>query len=351
MSSRATTIELNGKRYDMRSGVLIDDIKAAAPAIAKPTTKPAKVMDGVSRLPRTHSPVHHSRQADKSKTLMRAGLKKPALVAATPKTPVIAKHTTPRYVVNPHREQRAKTVNKSTLVSRFGAASVGVKAQTSVLPVQPEPTPAPPLQLFDGHKKTKINTKVAASTAHKSLFQHAVENASSHSQPKAHPTKRSHRVAKKMRVSPKALNFAAGSMAAVLLIGFIAFQNVPNLSMRVATARAGVDGRIPSYQPAGFSLSGPIQYQPGQITLAYQSNSDSRNFVVNQRSSQWSSDSLLEQYVAPNKQDYQTFEENGKTVYVYDKTNATWVDGGVWYQIEGDSALSNDQLLQMAASM
>ena len=60
---------------------------------------------------------------------------------------------------------------------------------------------------------------------------------------------------------------------------------------------------------------------------------------------------LLDNYVSVSNRDYQTKEEKGRTVYIYDDSNATWVDGGIWYQIEGDSSLSSDQLLNIVASM
>lgn len=121
--------------------------------------------------------------------------------------------------------------------------------------------------------------------------------------------------------------------------------------MRLAASRAGVPGTLPNYQPSGFGMSGPIQYKAGQITIHYKSRSDSRAFHINQRSSEWDSATLLDQFVATNRRSYQTYQDNGKTIYIYDNDNATWVDGGIWYQIEGNSSLNSDQLLRLAASM
>lgn len=355
MSSRTTTIEVNGKRYDARTGALVapkSDNKPTSQAPAKHQNK-GKVMDGVVRTkarPARTTPVN-SVQAGrsktiKSKTLMRSAVKKPTLAQQKAATPHIIRRAT--LVLSPSKDrlQRAKQVKKSSLVNKFGGSQSAVKVNHLPLLVKPEPS-APPINV----PKTKKTAKIAGSTVHKNIFEKAVEKSESHRQAKPKKLPRSHRAAHKLKVSPRVLNLAASSLAAVLLIGFVAYQNVPNLSMRVAATRAGIDGRLPDYHPAGFGLSGPIEYRPGQITLQYASRSDNRNFKVSQRASQWNSDTLLEHYVAPNSQQYQEIKDSGKTIFVYDDGNATWVDGGVWYEIDGNSILSNDQLVRMAASL
>lgn len=97
-------------------------------------------------------------------------------------------------------------------------------------------------------------------------------------------------------------------------------------------------------------MAGPIQYGEGAVTLSYQSNSDDRNFQIVQKSSDWNSQSLLENFVS-DKEPYQTFQDKGRTIYIYGKSSATWVSGGVWYQIEGESDLSSDQLLRIVSSL
>ena len=278
---------------------------------------------------------------------MRHAVKKPAATKSAT-TPVI-KHQrpAPHLDIDPKRASRAKTVKRSSLVSRFGAPRRAVTPLTTALPVQPEPS-APVVPILGEHHKPVIAQK---QSAHHQAMLKAIDNSASHNQPRAKKTTRRQHLSRKLRVSTRTINLAAGSLAAVLLVGFVAYQNVPNLSMRVATARAGVEGSLPGYRPSGFGLAGPIAYQQGQITLSYKSNSDERKFEVSQRASQWNSETLLENYVASGQKNYQTFQDGGKTIYIYDDDNATWVDGGVWYQIVGNSALSSDQLLRMAASM
>lgn len=137
-----------------------------------------------------------------------------------------------------------------------------------------------------------------------------------------------------------------------LVVGFFAYQNAPNLSMRLASARAGLEGSLPSYSPAGFGLQGGVSYKPGQIELSYSSHSDDRSYKIIQSTSSWNSETLVQNYEPlTQNSNYQTIPNKGKTVYVYNGSNATWVDAGVWYRIEGDSKLSSDQLLNVADSL
>lgn len=357
MSSKATTIELNGKKYDARTGKVLHAAQASVSRV-KVSDKPAAdkksvgSIDGFSRRPTPARPkttahtVH--KKAEKSKTLMRTAVKKPSAPAPKP-APTVARHRQPvaHIDIDPKRVSRAKAVPKSRLVSKFGTAQKPLKSVTTALPVRPAPA-EPPTPHLTAHRTPNIS---AHKSVHHKAIQRALDDATSHKQPRAKKTSRRHRLSHKLRVSTRTVNVAAASMAVLLLVGFVAYQNVPNLSMRVATARAGVNGTLPGYQPAGFGLAGPIQYQNGQIVLNYASRSDQRQFTVRQKTTQWNSDTLLDNFIASNQKTYQTFQDSGKTIYIYDDDSATWVDGGVWYQIEGNSALSNDQLLRMAASM
>ena len=119
----------------------------------------------------------------------------------------------------------------------------------------------------------------------------------------------------------------------------------------LAATRAGLNASIPTYQPSGFSMAGPIEYEPGVVTLNFKSNSDERSFAVTQKNSSWNSETLLENFVFATKQPYQTFQANGRTIYIYEGNKATWVDGGVWFNIDGKANLNSDQLLRIADSL
>jgi hypothetical protein len=183
------------------------------------------------------------------------------------------------------------------------------------------------------------------------MLDRAMQNASSHEQSAPVHHKKRSKLSKKLGISSKAIAMSTAVLAGVLLGGFFAVQNVPNLSMRIAAARAGFAAEMPGYQPAGFSFKGPINYSPGQVTITYKSNSDSRTYDVTQHASNWNSEALLANYVQTEGKQYQTYLDRGRTLYIYDGSNATWVDDGVWYQIEGESNMTTDQLIRIAASI
>lgn len=332
-------IELNGKRYDAITGkVLVNDtiiksstqksnIKPAAPNAQAHTPR---LMDGFS---------FPSHKPEKSKTLMRHVVHKPV-----PKKIQEAKSSAPDVPkVHAYKQAsdaklaRAQIVPKSSLVQRFGKNTPVSEFSQS--------TSSQPATIA---RVQKIATAAAVKS---SPVERGMANATSHEQAKLKRPRTQSRLARKLRISPRMLSGASLALAGLLIGGFFAYQNVPNLNMRLATARSGVKGSLPAYQPAGFGISGTISYKPGQIIIGYKSNSDDRNFNITQSTSSWDSESLLNQYVALNRRDYQTVQDRGKTVYIYDGSNATWVDGGIWYKVEGNSQLNSEQLQSIANSL
>jgi hypothetical protein len=333
MNDVPKTIKLNGKTYDASSGKAIDNVVRPH---ARPHTKLA-------------AQTMHSRQ-ERPKTLMRDIVKQPAAkthkVATKPSNTAHTFNPMP-IAVSAERIARAKVVQRSQLVSRFAslAASESLIKRTEKLAVK-----KPPADIIS-HHSAPILIPVAPTPTASSLFNDAMQKATSHSQKATKNSARRHRIAKKLGVSSKVFAVSSGTLAAVLLAGFFAYQNAPNASFRVAAARAGVKAKLPGYKPSGFAMRGPVQSAPGEITVSFRSNSDNRAFTVSQKLSNWDSSALRNNYVASTSKDYQTLEDSGRTVYIYNDSSATWVDGGIWYRIEGNSSLTSMQLLHIAASM
>lgn len=335
-------IELNGKRYDAVTGQIISSTPTPQHPAKTAISNVKKVsIDGFARAvrPLTNNNIAMSgRKVEKSKTLMRKTVKKPEPVkpnSAVKQNPSIQKST---QAVSEHKLAKAKAVPKSSLIKRFSDMSP-MPSHKSTATTQPV-------------KTSRMQTVATATTIHADPVAVGLANANSHEQPQAKKPRRHVRVAKRLKISPKVLSASSLALTVLLIGGFFAYQNVPNLNMRVASARAGVQGTLPGYQPAGFSLNGGVSYKPGQITIGYKSNSDDRTFKISQNVSAWNSETLVENY-EPLKDSsaYQTVPNKGKTVYIYDGSNATWVDGGIWYRIEGNSRLNSDQLLNLANSM
>ncbi len=358
MRKQQHLIELNGKLYDTSSGSVVDK----APTIIKPAAS-GRVMDGVIHKPsptvikpqvaapatpkkvRSAAKPTAAHTPQRTKTLARHAIKKPAPSASIRARSGVL--TSPKTSVH---KQEASDVNvqKSSKISRFGNMSFGgITKRSEAVSVAPVPATPPAIT----HTAKPANLHKKQQHASEKLVNEAIRNAHNPERSSTHTHHRKHRVANKLGISPKLARLSAGALAALLIVGFIAYQNAPNLSLRLAATRAGFSAHMPGYQPSGFGLSGPIEYGPGQVTLNFRSNSDERNFHVVQRVSDWNSVALLSNFVTPNHQSYQTYEDNGRTIYIYDGSNATWVNGGVWYQIEGNSSLSSDQLIRIANSI
>jgi hypothetical protein len=380
---KTNTIELNGKKYDALSGVLLADKAAAKPSA--PVKSTGHFVDGIVRGQGAHAKaLHHkplaSTQAGRPKlqpltskpkaaadimppkhaqrnvqhvkphapqhaqTLVRSAVSKPApslkrqLKKQTPtealvKAPSISLEPKKSfYPVDAKRQKRAEQIAKSKLVSRFSEPS----AITHLPKHKPAAHHATPLA---HHEITQISKPIAQPSL--DIFEKAIENATSHMQPH-HPKLR-------RRFKNKHVNFAAGAFAVLLLFGFIAWQNIPNMKMRVASAKAGFHAQLPGYRPGGFAF-GNVKYSTGSVAVNYNSNSDDRSISIVQQLSDWDSKSLLNNYVATTSPDYQAYQEGGRTIYIFGN-NATWVDGGIWFKVNGSTGMSAQQLLHMASTM
>lgn len=149
----------------------------------------------------------------------------------------------------------------------------------------------------------------------------------------------------------RGLSVASASLAVIMVAGYITYANLPNLSVRIASANAGVDATYPTYQPSGYSLNGPVSFDSGEVSMKFTANAGPQEFVVEQSKTNWDSSALLENLVRVQaKEDYSTYTDSGLTIYVYG-TNAAWVNGGVLHTIEGNAPLTNDQIRRIATSM
>jgi len=154
------------------------------------------------------------------------------------------------------------------------------------------------------------------------------------------------------RRNKKYLNIFTITAAILIIIGFIIYLNMPSISVRVASIQAGIDATFPEYHPDGYSLSGPVSFSNGEVTINFHSNSGNSKFVIKQSKSPLDSSALKIQ--VDNSSNHQTSEsqEGGLTIYTYnDNNNADWVNGGILYSISGDAKLSSDQIRHIATSL
>ncbi len=142
------------------------------------------------------------------------------------------------------------------------------------------------------------------------------------------------------------------TMAGLLLLGAYVWQvNYPNLALKVASSKAGINASIPGYLPSGWQVSNNISSSPGTISYQISSADGRASATVNQSKTDWDSQALAENYVSNKSDKYLSLQAAGLTIYVYGN-QASWVNNGTWYRIEGDNTnLSQDQLIRMATSL
>ncbi len=395
-------IDINGKRYDTVTGALIGNVESNA---ARPATASrGQFVDGFRRTSRTartataplkpipakaahtavavpapqprkiHEPASHVKPhaPQQSKTLMRTAVKKPVIQApsvikAQTRTDILAR--VPQQTIVPklshtrvdnRRQRRAERIIQSPAVSKYSqpaaslvqapvAQAISQKHASKVQPVVPAPAPvrselrAPrpvhqkPHQTAHQRPAAQMNRNTQP-LSH-DIFEQALAEADSH--------ERTYARKKRGRLA----GMATAACAVLLLVGFLGYQNIELINMKVAASRAGIQARLPEYSPTGFSI-GNLTYSSGSVTMDYFAESDpSRTFKISQTASEWNSSALLDNFVTTTSKSYQTIERAGRTIYLYGNNTATWVDNGIWYTVNGNENLTSTQLLDVASSL
>lgn len=412
---KPTTIELNGKKYDAITGALlgqslvratpqktiapqrhgrtIDGFIRSAVKPASPSLHPQKMTlptaaapkQQLAAAPRTkHADIHRpmqkngikAHQPERPKTLMRHVVKKPNVsmkpaiktaapteMAARPKSTITKPLEKKLSVtqVNPTRLARSQQVARSHHIRKFRqpperhvAAHVSLsQTATAIHPSQYATRPLTAIRSDIAAPKAAPRPAAAISVVQPSqptpqktsadIFETALAHATSHEQ-KA-PLHARRFTARRKRL----VNIMAGFGAFLLIGGFATYMNMTNIEMRVASMKAGFSVQMPSYTPAGYALDGRVENQDGTVAMHFRSGESL--FTITQQASDWNSSTLLDQAAADQGQPKQTIESKGRTVFIYNGSNATWVNGGVHYQITGNASLDSEELVALATSM
>lgn len=324
------TIVINGKVYDAISGLPAGapDTITPTPSTSKSTVDTAHVAAAKNTSDVTHHRVHKAkvlhRQTQHSQTLRRDIVKQPV------------HHTTA------HHKPVPGLIAKSPMVSRFAA-------HPQALPKTPTPhvmstaTHHATSQSVVSHRK---DVALSSRELKEKLIAERLASVQSTQPTRDYKTPKKNFFARAPRVS----SVLAASFAIVFLGGYLTYINMPNLSMRVAASQAGVDATFPDYRPDGYRFDGPIAYNSGEVSVKFASNTNRSGYTIEQKNSSWDSQAVLDNYVSKKSKDYLTYSEQGLTIYTYNG-KAAWVNGGVFYTIEGDAPLSSEQILRIASSM
>lgn len=401
--AKNSIFELNGKAYDARSGAFLG-AAARIPHTATVQAMPVKTVShppGVSidgmRIP-SQAKAHHAshvkaHQPQHTRTLMRHAVKPPhpGKLKSDPSATTglhsqgalqhKAAHTvvvTPKLsstTIDPLRAHRARYANRSRSVEHFRPAAQ--QSPGNIALVQPSLQPAQPVKAqlatvsnpqpqlhhqqssrhiaatrrpYDRSIQTPTPSQYEEydEQLEQDLFNQALAQATSHEQPAVdEPTIGA--VRRKGSKARRVLAVATSLAVFVALCGLVAFQNRGQIQLQMASAKAGFAASMPLYMPQDYKV-GEMSYVNGTVATNFEAK-DKQPFVIVQKKSNWDSQTLLDNFVAVSNQDYRGFQSNGRTVYVIGKTSATWVNGGIWYQIKEASGFSDEQLVKIAASM
>ncbi|HJQ08819.1 MAG TPA: DUF4367 domain-containing protein [Candidatus Saccharimonadales bacterium] len=381
-------IELNGKRYDAITGAFLGSSVSSAHHTARPHNK-GKVIDGFIRqghtethtkktvakaapapspAKRTSHPVTTKLAAkptnkrlsaatpkiivahkpQRAKTLMRRTVQKPK---PTPKPAIKTQHATEfmakpasaiaskrsAYQIDRHRLERAKTVTKHDAIKHFhhGRAGVDHAVQPSISGVS---VPVITVRPAPAHHELPPR---AAHHPETDIFEAAIAHATSHRQPAhTHHARRTRR---------RLINIIAGVSAFLIIGGFVAYLNMPHLALRVASIQAGFHATMPDYRPTGYALKGGVKRSGSTINLSFHSGEN--NYTITQQTSDWNSQTLLDNTLAL-RGNHTTTQKNGQTIYIYNNgESASWVNGGIRYDLTGNTTLSPEEITAIATSM
>jgi hypothetical protein len=307
----------------------------------------------------------HSR-AQRSQTLMRSAVKKPAAMAKTANSQIKLPEIKPRTAnIDRSRYQRIQSINKDFKVRRFGHGVSAVKPEQHKAvqkaevgevvqhqnqhPHQPKGhsisnnsivnKPLPSLITSASHQQLErmLDEALTKADAHKKTRRGQMPNQS---------------ILQKVISAPRWLSIGVSVLIVALVGIFIAMNKVPQVAVGVAATKAHIKAEVPSFTPAGFSFNGPVGYSDGKVSVTYKANdSSNREYSINQTSSNMSSKSLQDKVVPDNIQ-VQTSVVNGTTVYIYGQSNdAAWVNNGMQYVIKDSANLNSDQILKIANSL
>ena len=369
--TKKNTIILNGKVYDAVTGKPLSSSESTTerraktvslhnPPIVTPTVQPTSVshktapkkkavstkITVVHSSVRTDSHTVHVR-TDRSHTLRRTGLKKPAVrkIQSPQTTHAVAGLTTQpkhRVIGTASPSTTAQAVHRSPKISKF-AAHKTVSHRTEVVPVKNEPQKASPKNKAYSIHNTPPAPRVVKTTPSPTtgnILENALAVATSHHAPA--PTR-----PQKKRGSFNPIGIVI--LSSLFIFSVVMHSNAPRIALLKARARIGFSASLPKYQPSGFGLSGGVQYQAGLVMAHFRSNSDDRLYTVTQTTANTDNYSLAQE-LKQKGQSFSTEVVNGYRVYIT-SNGATWVLHGVRYSIEGNAGLNTEQLTRIASSI
>ncbi len=356
---------INNRAYDPVTGLPVDGVKADPPKkVSEETTRPAPKQRGMQKSAVYASPLQ------RSATLSRRHVRQPAPVAIKHSI-ALEKRPTVRTRVAPIEVKRTTShIQKAPAVKKFAPAQapapvarpradriaekhpVAHRATSRQLDVN-----APRRQRSITRQKLDTQQKIVSQPAKQveiktlksaEILKNEAILEAMNREVTPHKSRRQKHGKKQGRFA-RFMTIGTSSLAIVLLAGYFTYLSMPQLSVRMAAVQSGVNAKYPGYSPSGYSLSGPIAFKDGEVTMKFAYASGSQSYTINQIRSTWDS-SAVKEFVNSQSSDATTTVTGGLTIYTYG-SNAAWVNSGVFYTLRGDAPLSSDQIAKIATSM
>lgn len=358
MGKATNYVIINNRAYDPVTGLPVDDAphRPAASVSTEPSPaakeQPAPRQRGMATSRVYRSPLQ------RSTTLSRRHVQRP--VAATPQPIVAPRAKQAVHVTSPVSQSAAiQKFNPAPAVSTVPQARPDRLAQThpvvhrAAARVQTTTTPRQQRravqQKLDTQQKLSVTPvqPTASLKSAKVLKNEAILAALN--KEIDHKKSRRPKAVKHQSRFGRFISFAMPSLAIILLAGYFTYLSMPQLSIRMAAIQSGINAKYPGYSPNGYSLSGPIAFKEGEVTMKFAYADNSQGYTINQVRSSWDS-AAVKEFVASQTKDATTTVADGLTIYTYG-SNAAWVNSGVFYTLKGDAPLSSDQITRIATSM
>lgn len=373
-----SVIEINGTKYDATTGRVVSDavapivtkghhidgfVSAKQPLAPTPKTPTASVVikprskEDIAKQRRVHDISHaHTSRVNKSKTLMRSVVKKPtpklaSIVAMAPRrSPIMpsgsytaSANSDIRLNKAVHTPAHSQIKHFSPAISDYRKVEPTVVQNLHVKPAQSVPNTTPPPLTHPGHAQS---TSPASKFVDSQLTKVALDQTTE--QPKKQKLHK--RVGRKLKVG-KTKSIALSALAVLLIGGFLAYQNLPTITLAMANREAGITAKIPKEVPGNFGLSHKIGRSAGQVALSYTSRTDDRQFTLTQVKGDTTVQTLKDTIARVSNNQYQTYEAGGITLFLSNNDRVDWISGGMRYNIVGTTGFSPDQIASIASSL
>lgn len=335
---------------------------SAKPAPSKPVAASNDVIKAKPAVKRTAAVHAKARTVKPSATLMRHVVAKPVSAPLKRHTKVqtsLQGHghvslsgnavVVPKlslYSINPHRAARANQVAMSPRVSRFTHQVMITVTQDAEQAVQTIDKaiviPETPTVMY------QPDVRRASTPSSSDIFEQALLRATGHEQPVPDiKTKKGRRAARSLR--RRMVSFTAGAVVVLALVGAFGYHQSDTNRFRAAANQAGFAATMPGYQPDGFALA-DIKVSGGYLNVRYQNATST--YAVAEKPTSWDESMLINQITSsPATKTYAKVEKAGRTVYIYGRNQAAWVQDGILYQVLGNGALGTNDIVEIAASM